>query len=168
MLKRRRQRRPLRRWSVRPLNRSRLGTGEFTTLVHPLRDLDEQMHFRYFQMSTGRFDELLRRIQPLRPEKATAEITFCADQSILAVRINATRSQDFWRCASGYGVGVHVDGVTQKHKLGLNQRCIISSCSGLSETDIHRHVKVTHCSFKLNKISFIINRKLSSCCMNYC
>ena len=42
MLKRRQQRRRLRRWSV---HRSRLGTGEFTTLVHPLRDLDKQMHF---------------------------------------------------------------------------------------------------------------------------
>ena len=36
MLKHSRQRRRLRRWSVGPLNRLRLGTGEFTTLVHPL------------------------------------------------------------------------------------------------------------------------------------
>ena len=71
MLKRRRQRRRLRRLSVRPLNRSRLGTGEFTTQVHPLRNLDEQMHFRYFRMSMGRFDELLHCVQPLKPEKAT-------------------------------------------------------------------------------------------------
>ena len=53
-------------------DRLRLGMGEFTTLVHPMRDLDEQMHFRYFRMSTGWFDELLRCIQPIRPEKATA------------------------------------------------------------------------------------------------
>ena len=30
----------------------------------------------------------------------------------------------------------------------LNQRCIISSCSGLGETDIYRHVEVTYCSFE--------------------
>jgi len=33
----------------------------------------------------------------------------------------------------------------------LNQRCIISSCSGLDETDIYRYIEVTHCS--LNKVT---------------
>ena len=93
MLKRRRQRRCLRRVSARPQNGARQGPGEFTTLVHPLRDQDEQMHFRYFQMSTGRFDELLRRIQPLRPEKATAgNYVLSGPITALAVHVNATRS----------------------------------------------------------------------------
>jgi len=32
----------------------------------------------------------------------------------------------------------------------LNHRCSMSSCSALSETDIYRHVEVTHCSFNEN------------------
>jgi len=67
--------------------------GEIKTLVHPLIDLDEQMHFRYFQMPTGRFDELIRRIQPLRPEKATAGNDLLSGPiTALAVCINSTSS----------------------------------------------------------------------------
>ena len=79
---------------------SRLGTGEFTTLVYPLRDLDEQMHFRYFRMSTGRFDELLRHVQPLRPEKAT--VSQMNANYVLSRPITALMD----------GVGVQVDEIT--------------------------------------------------------
>jgi len=44
-------------------------------------------------MSMGRFDELLRHIQPLRPEKATAgNYILSGPITAIAVRINATHS----------------------------------------------------------------------------
>ncbi len=41
----------------------------------------------------------------------------------------------------------------------LNQRCVISSCSGLGETDIYRHVEVTHYSFNFLQWVFILKNK---------
>ena len=44
-------------------------------------------------MSTGQFAELLHRIQPLRPEKATAEnYVLSGPITALAVRVNSMRS----------------------------------------------------------------------------
>lgn len=37
---------------VRALNPSKLSTGEFTAKSCPLRDLEQEMHFRYYQMPT--------------------------------------------------------------------------------------------------------------------
>ena len=54
----------VRRWCVRPLNTTRQEDGVYTTLVLKMRRMDEQMHFSIFRMSAGRFDDLLRRIEP--------------------------------------------------------------------------------------------------------
>ena len=88
MLKHRRQRRRLRR-SLRPAEAERVNVQHWLGIYN----LDEQMHFRSFRMSTGRFDEFLRRIQPLRLEKATAgNYVLSGPITALTARVYATCS----------------------------------------------------------------------------
>ena len=54
-----------RRWCVRPLNRTRQVDGLYTTLILPMRRIDEEKHFALMRMSASRFDDLLRRVEPL-------------------------------------------------------------------------------------------------------
>ena len=57
------KKRKRRRWSVRPLHASRKSEGEYV-LVQQMRGIDEEMHFKYFRMSSARFDDLAHRIMP--------------------------------------------------------------------------------------------------------
>ncbi len=71
LLRRRKERRRQRRSDVQPLNPSRQKEGEFSVLVRPPTDIEEEMHFKYIRMSAGSFDNLIRHLQPFVSHQCT-------------------------------------------------------------------------------------------------
>ncbi len=54
-----------RRWYVRPLNQNRDQDSEYFRLIRPMRVIDKEYHHAYFRISRDRFDDLLKKVEPL-------------------------------------------------------------------------------------------------------
>ena len=115
MMKRRLQRRRSLWWSVRP---AEAGNGGIYNTGCELTAVNLQPGWTDALSIISNVNELLRRIQPLRPEKQLLEIKFWADQSQPSSTWRVVRI--FWRSTSGYGGGVVK--MALKHKLRLTER----------------------------------------------
>ena len=69
---------------IRPINIHRPKRGEFYTLLQEIRDMDEDMHLKYFRMSKEVFDILLGIVGPRLKRKPNHKIPISA-----AVKHNA-------------------------------------------------------------------------------
>ncbi|XP_053283259.1 uncharacterized protein LOC128444682 [Pleuronectes platessa] len=114
------KRRRKRRWTVRPPNADRSVMGEFSVLVKPMRTLDEGMHFGYFGMSAHRFDELLRRVEPLvRHERTHSRPVGLQERLAVTLRLLAS--------------GNSQRSVAESYKLGVStvSRIVSEMCSAI-------------------------------------
>ena len=76
---------------IRKINISRPIDGEFHLLVKELREMDQELFFKYFRMNSQRFDQLLLLIKSKIDHNYTHQIPISAAERLaITLRILAT------------------------------------------------------------------------------
>ena len=95
-----------RRWYVRPLNTTRPVEGDWGLLVQQMREMDEERHFSNFRMSAGRFDDLVRRVQPFIQHGPNHQITISPAERVAVTLDILACGTSHQKAATNYRMGV--------------------------------------------------------------
>ena len=80
--------------------------GEWGLLVQQMRDMDEERHFQNFRMSPARFDDLLRRIEPLLQHAPTHRMPISPAERLAVTLVVLAAGLSHQRAATEYRMGV--------------------------------------------------------------